>query len=157
VTYKVHQVTKVQEALEQARFLLYGLNELRHETKARETIDNDRFIVRLLHILHERTGVLLLVRDSANRNVGFLVADNATEFFREPCAIVLWVYTKDGQNAALKELFDAFLKWCREHRVSNVRAYTRRINGSAMKFYEERLGFTREYVLFKRDLLNTDS
>ena len=155
--FEVVELTSVSEALEHAKFLLFGLEQLRAENKAREKMTNDEFIARMMTFVAANKGMLLLLRTPQRQCVGFMMAEDCSDFFRDDSMLIVAMFVKDKFPSALAFLFERFLEKCGERKKTKVRTYTRRINGSAMKFYEDKLGFRREYVLFQRDVQSANN
>lgn len=157
MTFDVLEITQVGAALDHSKFLMFGLEQLRAENKAREEMSNDEFVVRMMSFLASKRGLLLLLQTPQKQNVGFLLAEDCSDFFRDSSMMIVALFVKDKFPSALAFLFERFLEKCQERKKTKVRAYTRRINGSAMKFYEDKLGFRREYVLFQRDVSGAEN
>lgn len=130
-------------------FMLTGLEELRKPSKAREATTPTDFLATLMRIVTSHSGVIMVLTSKNNKPIGFVVAQQSVE----RCSIQLVAaFINDKCPDALMELRDALEEWSREHGFKEIRAYTRRINGSAMRWYEKRLGFQREFVGFVKTL-----
>lgn len=152
MTFHITECVTVVQALDRMRFLLYGLKELRQNSKAREEIEDAAFVTRVMGAIHNKTGYIILLHEVSGHPVGFAFLEDCSEYFRDSSMILVALFVKDKYPNAMSFLFERVLQKCKDCKKTKLRAYTRRINGSAMKFYEDKLGFRREYVLFQRDV-----
>lgn len=147
INNKSKELTSVQDVLDNWGFLYAGLLRLRQPNSARETTTTNDFMATLMRIVTSKHGVILLLLSRNNKPIGFAIGERLPE----PRVIqLLAAYVSDKCPERIRVLQWFFEQWCKDNDYVEIRAFTRRINGSAMRWYEEKLGFKREFVGFKK-------
>ena len=147
----VSQVNTVDEVLKLWPFFHLGLEELRKPSKARETTSATDFMALLMRVVTSEpgSGVIMVLSSKNAKPIGFVVGKRSAEHHSMQLMVA---YVSDKCPDAIEDLRAALELWCKERGYTELRAYTRRINGSAMRWYENRLGFKREFVGFVKQL-----
>lgn len=147
----VSQITSVDQVLKLWPFFNLGLEELRKPSKARETTTTREFLASLMRIVtgDPSSGIIMVLNSKNAKPIGFVVGSRGAD---HTSMQIVAAYVSDKCPDAIEDLRNALELWCKERGYTELRAYTRRINGSAMRWYENRLGFKREFVGFVKQL-----
>lgn len=145
---------KLEEVIEWWPFILSGLDALNDTSGARANMSaNDLFRVAVSTALGDPDrGLVLILASKNDKPLSYIIATENTDLYG-PRTLVAWAaYTNRKCATALKDNLDILEKWARHAGFEELQAQSRRMNGSAMRLFERRWGFTRHCITFKKAL-----
>jgi hypothetical protein len=152
-TNKVKVLTTVDEILEHWSFFYEAMVALNDPSKARANYTPEEFFNMLVKCTQlGREGLVLVLTSKNGKPLGCGCAFTGTDFCGETCFFVWAAYTTGRCTTALQELMSYAEDYARHIGHKNFRMSTPRINGAAFRLFEDKLGFRRDYITFKKSL-----
>lgn len=97
-------------------------------------------------------GFVVMLTSKNGKPLGCGVAFAAEDFNGKRCFYVWCTYTNGKCTTALQELLHHAERHARSLGYREIKMSTRRINGGAMRLFEDKLGFEREFVAFTKSI-----
>lgn len=152
-TNEIVRITNAYSVIEHWPFFLEGMTQLNDPRRARANYTPDKFFNMLSKVaeLGDR-GLLCLLTSKKGKPLGFGCAFAAMDFMGDECFYVWAAYSNSKCATALTELLDACENYAKFHGHTTLKTATPRITGAAYRLFEARLGFSREFITFRKDL-----
>lgn len=148
-------VKDINELVTYWPLLLSGMVVLNDPHTARGDIDPSKFFNLLLDVVTgpKEGGAVAILRSKNGKELGYGViidSSDITSFKRVAYGYVL--YSNGKCSSAGKDLVTFAEMWAKAHGYDEMQCMSRRINGAAMRLFEKKFGFHRNYIVFKKDL-----
>lgn len=135
--------------------MLTSLVSLNDPRGARGDIRPERFFQMLLDVMSrgDEQGVIAVLQSKNRVVLGYTVIIDGTDicsFCRVAVGYVL--YSNGKCPTAGVDMTVLAERWARMYGYNEMHGISRRINGAAMRLFEKKLGFSRYYVAFRKQL-----
>jgi hypothetical protein len=151
----VPHILSTANLLQWMSFLYEAWLGLHNPQGGRGTMSWDEFLKVCLHIINlgPERGIVVVFTSKNDKPLGLMVVMDNTELFSpERTALIYAGYSNGKYEHAAVDGTSYVEDWARAHGYKELHAQTRRLNGSAKKLFERKLGFTESSWLFKKTL-----
>ncbi len=134
-------------------FFLEGMLALGDPRRANAKYTPENFFNMLIKVVQMgRAGLVAVLESKNGKPLGFGVGYTAVDFNEETCFYVREAYTNSKCTTTLNELLHYTESYARGLGHQCIKMSTPRINGAALRLFEEKLGFKRAHISFRKDL-----
>jgi len=129
------------------------MHQLNDQRRARANYTPESFFNMLTKVATMgEQGLICLLTSKNDKPLGFGVGFSAVDFNGDACFYVWAAYSNAKCKTTLNELLSACEMHAKTLEFNSVKMATPRITGAAFRLFEERLGFSREYITFKKNI-----
>lgn len=150
VITKIKPLKSLEDISKYTSFLQRGFRELCEKGKYERTWEH--FFMVLTKCTLQASGEVAVLLTQSNKALGFiLVLDNSHEFTGKS-AYIYATYVDGTYSKSVHELEAYAINWARGRDIHVIQAATRRINGAAFRWFESKLGWKRDMLVFKKEV-----
>lgn len=150
---EVVRLTNPLEVTEYWHFFLEGMTMLNDPRGAKATYTNESFFTLICKIIGMgEKGLVFLLTSKNAKLLGFGIAFEAIDFSGDKCMFLVELYSNSKCATAAKECIAHTEQVGRKLGLKQLKSASRRFNGGALRLFEERWGFTREYQTFTKEI-----
>jgi hypothetical protein len=147
-------VSTVEDVLRNWPLFHEGWLALRRPDGARAQMSACEFLQKLLHIssLPEGEGAIIIFKSKNGKPLGFTVVVNDSETLSRRTLLIYAAYSNGKYVDGPREHQYVVELWALQHNYIELHAQSPRMNGSAQRFFERKLGFHPACIVYKKVL-----
>jgi hypothetical protein len=149
ITNKFVEVKTLDDIQRFWPFFLEGLGDLNDPHKGRGDLTPESLFKQILHAI-SADGLVLVLTSKNDKPLAFVIAREDTEPLCVKSLLVYAAYSS-GKCATAQQEGQAYMEnWARDRRFVEIHAFSRRINGSAIRWFTKKCGFKQVCIGFKK-------
>lgn len=150
--FKVHQPQCVEDVLQFLPFLREGWSQLWNDI-TRELPCED-FVCRCVRAALEReqNAALFVFTSKNDKELGYILAEDNSQGSVREALLIYAAYSNGKYQGSAAASLEFVSNWARKAGYTKLHLYSRRLNGSAMRLFRKKLGFTPIGVTFGKTI-----
>lgn len=148
---RVEEVKDLTSLMKWWDFIASGLADLNDPHKGRGDLTVDSLFRNVVYSL-STGGVVLVLTSKNGKGLAYVIARDNTEPYCQKSLLVFAAYSTGKFPHAREQMLEYLEQWAKKHGFAELHAFSRRVNGAAVRWFEQKCGFRRICMGFRKVL-----